>query len=101
MVSVSRHLPIFEGIGIGFGEFGLGKKVSVLVSENLVSEKKCLFRFRKLWSQKKSRGLGFAKFANRKKVSVSVSVKILVASFSDCDVKGGWHFIFRDLPSTF
>ena len=35
--SVSRLLPIFEGFG--FGEFGLGKKVLVSVSENLVSKK--------------------------------------------------------------
>ena len=77
MVSVSRHLPIFEGIGIGFGEFGLGKKVSVLVSENLVSEKKCLFRFRKLWSQKKSLGFGLGKILSRKKVSVSVSENLV------------------------
>ena len=28
-----------EGFGIGLGEFGLRKKVSVSVSENLVSEK--------------------------------------------------------------
>ena len=28
-----------EGFGIGFGEFGLGKKVLVSVSENLVSKK--------------------------------------------------------------
>ena len=55
-----------EGFGIGFGEFGLGKKVSVSVSENLVSEK----------------SLGFGKFGIGKKVLVSVSVKILVSSFS-------------------
>ena len=37
-----------EGFGIGFGEFGLGKKV--LVSENLVSEKKSRYRFQsKFW----------------------------------------------------
>ena len=42
-----------EGFGISFGEFGLGKKVSVLVLENLVSEKKSRFRFRRIWSRKK------------------------------------------------
>ena len=56
MVSVSRHLPIFEGIGIGFGEFGLGKKVSVLVSENFVTEKSVCF--------------GFGNYGLRKKVAV-------------------------------
>ena len=58
-----------EGFGIGFGEFGLGKKSR--------------FWFRKIWSQKKSLGFGFGKFGIGKKVSVSVSVKILVSSFSD------------------
>ena len=37
---VSRLLPFFEGFGFSFGEFGLGKQVSVSISENLVSEKK-------------------------------------------------------------
>ena len=46
-----------EGFGIGFGEFGLGKKVSVLVSENLVSEKKS--QFQKIGYRKKSLGIGF------------------------------------------
>ena len=46
----------------------LEKKVSVSVSENLVSEK--------------SLGFGFGKFGIGKKVLVSVSVKILVSSFS-------------------
>ena len=39
-----------KSIGFGFGKFGLGKKVLVLVSENLVSEKKSRYRFRsKFW----------------------------------------------------
>ena len=71
---------IFEGHGFGFGQSGLGKKslgfgksglgnisigfgfgkiwswikVSASVLENLVSEKKSWFRFRKIWYQKKS-----------------------------------------------
>ena len=50
----SRNFCQFlEGFGIGFGEFGLRKKVSVLVLENLVSEKKSRFRFRRIWSRKK------------------------------------------------
>ena len=36
-----------KSLGIGFGKFRLGKKVSVL--ENLVSEKKYWFWFRKIW----------------------------------------------------
>ena len=60
--------------------FGIGKKVSV--SENLVSEKKSLFRFQNFWYRKKSIGIGFGKFGIGKKVSVSVSVKFLVSSFS-------------------
>ena len=35
------------------------KKVSVSVSENLVSEKKSRYRFRKIWYRKKSLGIGF------------------------------------------
>ena len=38
-LGVSRLLPFFEGFGFSVGEFGLGKQVSVSVSENLVSEK--------------------------------------------------------------
>ena len=62
-----------EGFDIGFREFGLGekspfwfwriwsrKKISVSVSENLVSEKKSWFRFQRIWSRKKS--LGFREF---------------------------------------
>ena len=62
-----------EGFDIGFREFGLGekspfwfwriwsrKKISVSVSENLVSEKKSWFRFRKNLTLEKS--LGFGKF---------------------------------------
>ena len=65
--SQSRDFYQFlEGFGIGFGEFSLGQKVSVLVSENSVSENKSWFG--KIWY--------------RKQVSVSVSVKILVSSFS-------------------
>ena len=77
--------------------FGIRKKVSVSVSENLVSEKKSRFRFQNFWSRKKSigfgigifgigkksLGIGFGKFVIGKKVLVLVSVKILVLSFSD------------------
>ena len=71
LVSVKKSRFWFRKKSIGFGEFGIGKKVSVLVSENLVSEK--------------SLGFGFGKFGLGKKVSVSVLVKILVSSFSGFD----------------
>ena len=58
---------------LGFETFANFLRVSVSVSENLVSEKKSRYRFRKIWY--------------RKKVSVSVSVKILVSSFS------GYQFV--------
>ena len=45
-----------EGFGIGFGEFGLGKKVSV--SENLVSEKNSRYRFRSNFWYRHSVGQG-------------------------------------------
>ena len=41
---VSRLLPIFSSLGFGIGKFGLGKKVSVSVSTNLVSEKEYWYR---------------------------------------------------------
>ena len=53
-----------EGFGVGFGEFGLGKKVSVLVSEDLVSEKNYGFRLQRIWSRKKNQ---FRKIWYRKK----------------------------------
>ena len=79
--SRSRNFCQFlQGFGISFGEFGLGKKVSFLILENVVSEKKS--RFRRIWSKKKSLGFGFEKLGIGRKVSVSASVKILVSSFS-------------------
>ena len=42
-----------KSLGFGSGDFGLGKKVLVSVSENLVSEKKSRFWFWKIWSQKR------------------------------------------------
>ena len=51
-----------EGFGIAFQQFSLGKEVSVLVLENLVFAKKYLFRFRRIWSRKKSLGFGFGEF---------------------------------------
>ena len=79
---------IFEGFG--FEKFGLGKKVSVSVSEKFGLRKKSWFRFWKIWSykkvlvsekfrfgnksrfrkicyRKKSPGFGFGKFGMGKK----------------------------------
>ena len=58
-VSVSENLVSEKILGFGFGEFSLGKKVSVSVSENLVSGKKSRFWFRKIWYWKKSLGICF------------------------------------------
>ena len=44
---------------LGFETFANFLRVSV--SENLVSEKKSRFRFRKIWSRKKGLGFGFRK----------------------------------------
>ena len=85
-----------EGFGFGFGEFGLGKKVSVLVSEDLVSEKNYGFRLQRIWSRKKNqfrkiwyrkKSFALEKFGIGRKVSVLVSVKILVLSFSGFGVE--------------
>ena len=65
---------IFEGFNFGFEKFGLGKKVSVSVSENLVSEKKVSVSFsEKLVSEK---SFGFGKIG-LKKVSILVSEKLV------------------------
>jgi len=50
-----------KSLGIGIGKFGLGNKVLVSVSENLVSENKSRYRSRKIWSRKKSLGIGIGK----------------------------------------
>ena len=47
---------------LGFETFAKSLRVSVSVSENLVSEKKSRFRFRKNLVSEKSLGLGFGKF---------------------------------------
>ena len=68
---VSRLLPILGGFrsenlvtkkyrfwtqkSVAFGKFGLRKTGFVSISENLVSENKSPFRFRKIWCQKKVR----------------------------------------------
>ena len=71
--SRSRNFCQFlQGFGISFGEFGLGKKVSFLILENVVSEKKS--RFRRIWFQKKYR---FRKTWSGKKVSVSFSENLI------------------------
>ena len=62
------------GFGVG-SENLVSKKVSVLISENLVSEKK--YRF---WSRRKSVGFDFGEFGFGK--IFLVSIKILFSSFS-------------------
>ena len=47
------------GLGLGLETFAKFLRVSVSVPDNLVSEKKSRFRFRKIWYQKKSLGIGF------------------------------------------
>ena len=59
------------GLGLGLETFANFLRVSVLVSENLVTGKKSQFGFRKIWSRKKSIGFGFGKFGFGKQVSVS------------------------------
>ena len=58
-VSVSENLVSEKSPGFGFGleTFANFWRVSVSVSENLVLKKKYRFRFRKIWSRKKSFGL--------------------------------------------
>ena len=51
--------------------------VSVSVSENLVSDIKSRYRYRKIWSRKKSLGIGIDKFGLVRKVSVLVSENLV------------------------
>ena len=66
-ISVSR-LPGLET----FANF-----LVVSVSENMVSKKKSRYRYRKIWSRKKSLGIGIDKFGLVRKVSVSVSENLV------------------------
>ena len=59
MISVSKNLVSEKSIGFGFETFANFLRVSVSVLENLVSEKKSRYRFRKIWYRKKSLGIGF------------------------------------------
>ena len=59
------------GLGLGLETFAKFLRVSVLVSKNLVSEKKSLFRFWKNLVSEKSIGFAFGKFGLGRKVSVS------------------------------
>ena len=68
-VSVSR-LP-------GLETFANFLVVSVSVSENLGSDIKSRYRYRKIWSRKKSLGIGIDKFGLVRKVSVSVSENLV------------------------
>ena len=52
---------------LGFETFANFLRVSVSVSENLVSEKKSRYRFRKIWYRKKSTRYLFRKFGIGKK----------------------------------
>ena len=55
------------GFGLGLETFANFLRVSVSVSENVVSEKKYRFRFRKNLVSEKSLGFGFGKFGIVKK----------------------------------
>ena len=80
----------FEGFSLGFRKFGLGKKSQ--------------FRFRKIWSRKKSLGFGkfghekkywFRRIWSRKKVSVSenlVSKKVSVSENLISEKKSWFRF---------
>ena len=59
MISVSVSKNLVSEKSIGFGKFGIGKEVSVSVSEKFGLGKKSRFRFRKIWYRKKSLGIGF------------------------------------------
>ena len=57
VLNFGKNLVSEKSLGFGFGKFGLGRKVSVSVSEKFGLGKKS--RFRKIWYRKKSLGIGF------------------------------------------
>merc|ERR1719284_1320791 len=67
LATFSAEIDISVSKLLGFETFANFLRVSVSVSENLVSEKKSRYRFRKIWYRKKSLGIGFGKFSIRKK----------------------------------
>ena len=70
------------GLGLGLETFVKFLRVSVSVSDNLVSEKKTRFWFRKNLVSEKSLGFGFGKFGLGRKVSVSVPEKFCLGKKS-------------------
>ena len=78
-LSFIRHICLYTEIDmlvsklLGFETFA--KSLRVSVSENLVSEKKSWFRFRKNLVSEKSLGFGFRKFGLGRKVSVRFQKK--------------------------
>ena len=76
-ISQISFQKMLKSLGLGLGLETFAKFLRVSVSKNLVSEKKSRFRFRKIWSRKKSIGFGFGKIWSRKKVSVSVSENLV------------------------
>ena len=84
---LSAEIDISVSKLLGFETFVKSLKVSV--SENLVSEKKSRFRFRKNLVSEKRLGFGFGKFSFGKKVLVSknlVSEKSLGLGFGKFDL---------------
>ena len=54
-----KNLVSEKSLGLGFGKFGLGRKVLVSVSEKFGLGKMSRFRFQKIWYRKKSFGQNF------------------------------------------
>ena len=65
-----KNLVSEKSLGFGFGKFGLGRKVSVSVSEKFGLGKKSWFQFRKVWSRKKGSVSLSENLVSEKKVSV-------------------------------
>ena len=67
---------------LGFETFA--KSLRVSVSENLVSEKKSRFRFRKNLVSEKSLGLGFRKFGlGKEKIQITRTVLVMMSQIWD------------------
>ena len=83
-VSVSENLVSEKKSRFRFRKKMVLEKVSVSVSENLVLEKKSRFRFRKNLVSEKSLGFGFGKFGfGKEKIQITRTVLVMMSQIWD------------------
>ena len=82
MGELATEIDISVSKLLGFKTFANVLRVSVSVSENLVSEKSLGFGFERFGLENKSLSFSFVKFGLGKKVSVSVSENLVSEKIS-------------------